>query len=60
MVLLFFTLVADLSAMNNSDILDNGKTYGVGTVSFNQHALEEFIILLKRHSYESFVRASQS
>lgn len=33
-----------------------GNTHGVGTVTFNQRALEEFIILLKQHSYETFLK----
>lgn len=33
-----------------------GNTHGVGTVTFNQLALEEFIILLQQHSYETFLK----
>ncbi len=32
------------------------QTHGVGVVTFNQEALEEFIALLNEHTYENFVR----
>ncbi|HVB21158.1 MAG TPA: hypothetical protein VNG51_04350 [Ktedonobacteraceae bacterium] len=34
-------------------------TYGLDTVTFNQRALEEFIILLKQRTYEAALRAFQ-
>jgi hypothetical protein len=35
-------------------------TFGVSTITFDQRAMEEFIVLLKRHSYEAFVKTPQS
>jgi hypothetical protein len=35
-------------------------TYGLATVTFNQRALEEFILLLKQRTYEAALQAFQS
>ncbi len=37
-----------------------GLSREVSTVTFDQRALEEFVILLKQYSYETFVRAQQA
>jgi hypothetical protein len=37
-----------------------GRSYEVSTVTFDQRALEEFVILLKQRTYENFVRGMQA
>jgi hypothetical protein len=37
-----------------------GRSREVSTVTFDQRALEEFVILLKQYSYEAFVRTQQT
>lgn len=54
----------EMIVFDQQELIDPGfsppDTYGLATVTFNQRALEEFIILLKLRTYEATVQAFQS